>query len=80
MLNVVSVKEATALGAAILGGLAAGVYPDLPAALRQLRYTQTAVAPEVEAIRLYEAAFRTVYQPLYATLRPLHHALGAVSQ
>jgi len=77
-LNVVSVKEATALGAAVLGGLGAGVYRDLPAALRQLAYTQIEVAPVPDEAAFYDRAFHEVYLKLYATLQPLHHAIDAL--
>jgi xylulokinase len=75
VLHVVSVKEATALGAALLGGVAAGVYADLPDALRHLCYTQAELTPVAEIASLYEAIFRTVYQPMYNTLQPLHQLI-----
>lgn len=75
-LTVVSVKEATALGAAILGGMGAGVYANLAAALGQLRYDQVEVQPTAAEVSFYETAFREVYRPMYETLRPLHHAIG----
>lgn len=77
-LNVVSVKEATALGAAVLGGLGAGVYPDLAAALGQLRYTQEEVKPNAELVKFYDTAFRNVYVHLFEALRPLNHAIYAL--
>ncbi|MBX3011576.1 MAG: hypothetical protein KF832_08705 [Caldilineaceae bacterium] len=73
-LTVVSAKESTALGAAILGGVGAGVYPNLPTALTQLRFEQTTIAPVATDAAFYEAAFQAVYQHLYAALRPLHQA------
>ncbi len=66
--------EATALGAALLGGLAAGVFPNLPSALSGLQASDREVAPVGEWIERYAAQYRSVYQPAYATLRPLHHA------
>ncbi len=77
-LTVVSVKEATALGAALLGGVGASVYADLPAALRQLKYTQEEVKPVPAEARFYDAGFKDVYTKLYDTLRPLHHAIEAL--
>jgi len=72
---VVGVEEATALGAAVLGGLAAGVYADVPAALQQLRYTQTPIEPVADQVALYDVYFRQVYQQIYPTLRSLHHTI-----
>ncbi len=74
-LKIVSIKEATALGAALLGGLGAGLYTSLEEGLRQVAYTQEPVDPVSAEARLYDECFRTVYQPLYNALRPLHHAL-----
>lgn len=75
-LTVVSVKEATALGAAILGGVGAGVYRNLADALAQVRYEQVEVLPTADVASFYARAFQEVYRPFYATLRPLHHAIG----
>jgi len=68
--------EATALGAALLGGLAAGVFPDLASALDGLETEVATVAPEPDWVARYDALYRTVYRPAYAALRPLHHALS----
>jgi len=73
-LTVVSAKESTALGAAVLGGVGAGVYPDLATALAQLRYEQKAIEPVVSDVAFYDTAFHNVYQHFYSALRPLHHA------
>jgi xylulokinase len=74
-ITVVEVTEATCLGAAVLGGLGAGVYADVPAMLQQVQYGQTLVEPVADEVQQYEAYFRQVYRQLYMTLRPLHHAL-----
>jgi xylulokinase len=74
-ITVVKVAEAAGLGAAILGGLGAGVYADVSSALATLRYDQTLVEPIADQAVLYEAAFRQVYQHIYPTLRPLHHTI-----
>jgi len=74
-ITVATVAEATSLGAAILGGLGAGVYPDVPSALAQLRHDQTLIEPAPSEAALYDAYFRQVYQQLYPALRPLHHTI-----
>jgi xylulokinase len=74
-ITVTTVAEATSLGAAILGGLGAGLYPDVPSALQQLRQEHTRVEPSAEEAALYDIRFRQVYQHLYLTLRPLHHTI-----
>jgi xylulokinase len=74
-LNVLDVKEATALGAAMLGGLGAGVYQDAAAARATIRLHARLVEPEPSAADFYDAYFRDVYQHLYDALRPLNHTI-----
>jgi xylulokinase len=72
--------EATALGAALLGGRAAGIFPDLATALDGLRTNDCAVEPEPTWVPRYDAHYRAVYRPAYAALRPLHHAARPLSE
>jgi xylulokinase len=74
-ITVVGVEEATSLGAAILGGIGAGVYADVPSALRELRYAETPVEPVPDQAPLYDAYFEQVYQQIYPSLRNVHHAI-----
>src|SRR5262249_25687453 len=74
-ITIAAVAEATSLGAAILGGLGAGVYPDVPSALKQLHQVHTRIEPIPDEAALYDAYFRQVFQHLYITLRPLHHVI-----
>ncbi len=74
--TVAEVDEATALGAALLGGLGAGVYADVPAALAPLRYTRSIVEPTADHVATYDAIYREVYQSLYATLASLNHTIS----
>ncbi|MGI9254572.1 MAG: FGGY-family carbohydrate kinase [Thermomicrobiales bacterium] len=71
---VVEAEEATALGAALLGGLGAGVYTDIDDALGSLTYGRRLVEPLTADAAMYEAVFREVFLPLYPTIRPLSHA------
>jgi xylulokinase len=70
--------EATALGAALLGGCAAGVFADLASAVAGLASSQRTFEPRYDWVGPYDAHFRRVYQPAYARLRPLHHAAAAL--
>lgn len=70
-LTVVGFKETTALGAALLGGLGAGIYSDLKSALALLRSAEECVAPIVTDATLYTDAYQTIYQRLYQALQPL---------
>ena len=71
--TVVGVEEATSLGAAILGGIGAGVYADIPSALKELRYAETPIEPVPDQVLVYDAFFRQVYRQLYPSLRNVHH-------
>ncbi|MGI9449472.1 MAG: FGGY-family carbohydrate kinase [Geminicoccaceae bacterium] len=67
--------EATALGAALLGGLAAGMWPNLETALKGLARNQRQIEPVDEWMDLYELKYQGIYRNAYAALRPLNHAL-----
>jgi xylulokinase len=79
-LIVIEEPEATALGAALLGGLAAGLWPDLPAALGAIAQTRRMIAPEPDWIARYDALFRDIYRSAYPTLKPLSHALARLGE
>ena len=74
-ITVAGVEEATSLGAAILGGIGAGVYGDVPSALGGLRYAETPVEPVAEWVPLYDDTFRRAYRRIYPSLRDLHHEI-----
>ena len=65
--------EATALGAALLAGLAAGLYPDLETARRGLAVARRTTRPTMPPAR--RAARLAAYAAAYAGLRPLHARL-----
>ena len=76
--TVAGVEEATTLGAAILGGIGAGVYPDAASALDALDYPATDVAPGPDEARLYEAIYSRVYQRIYPALVDLNRESQAI--
>jgi xylulokinase len=78
-ITVVGVEEATSLGAAILGGIGAGIYADVPAALGELRYAETLVEPVSDEVPIYDAAFRRVYRHIYPALREVHHQIHGLN-
>ena len=69
------VEEAASLGAALLGGIGAGIYPDIASALEELHYEESTIKPIPEEVPFYEAAFRRIYTNLYPTLRDIHHEI-----
>jgi xylulokinase len=72
--------EVSALGAALLGGLAAGVFDDLADAQASLQPALRVIDPVEAWLARYEAHYRDLYQPAYAALRALHHAADAIEQ
>jgi xylulokinase len=74
-ITVSGVEEATSLGAAILGGIGAGIYPNIPSALEELRHDQNTIDPIPDQVPFYDTAFKRVYVNLYPTLRTIHHEI-----
>jgi xylulokinase len=74
-IRVLDLQEESALGAAILGGIGAGVYRDAQDALNTIRTTPAVFEPNPADVPIYQAYFRQVYQPLYPTLRELNHTV-----
>jgi len=75
-LTIVAEPEATALGAALLGGLAAGVWPDMAAALAAIDQASETIEPDPAWRARYDTLYDTVYRSLYDTLAPVNHALA----
>lgn len=71
-LRVPEVTEAACLGAALLGGVAAGVYPDLNAAVDRTVHLHRRIEPAADTP--YEELYR-LYQQVYPTLIPLQRQL-----
>jgi xylulokinase len=72
--------EVSALGAALLGGLAAGVFDDLAQAQARLGPALRVIDPVEAWAPRYQAHYRDVYQPAYAALRDVHHAAEAIER
>ncbi len=68
----VAVDEGAAFGAALLGGVAAGVWPDAHAAVRATVRPRERVDPLPEWVEIY-AAQREQYRALYPALRALRN-------
>jgi xylulokinase len=78
-LRILDVDEATSLGAAMLGGLGAGVYRDIANALATVQIGARLVEPEPAAATFYDAYFREVYQEIYDALRATNHRIHRLS-
>jgi xylulokinase len=77
---VADVPEAVGLGAAILGGLGAGLYRDVAEARASVQVPQRSVSPAPAHVQPYEARYRQVYTRIYPALRAVHHAIAGVER
>jgi xylulokinase len=76
-LTVIDEPEATALGAALLGGVAAGVYRDLDEALIRLDRREHIVEPDGEAA-FYDELRTRVFEQIQPGLTGVHRALASI--
>ena len=72
-IKVLEMPESTGLGAAILGGLAAGVFPDVESALAGLECPETEIRPDASLTEFYDRRYRSIY----CRLRPATADLNA---
>lgn len=77
-IQIVSIDEATTLGAAMLGGIGAGVYASTADAIAHIRFTSTAIDPDPAMAAIYDRIFREVYRQYYPAVRPLSHRIYAI--
>ncbi len=77
-IEIISIAEETAAGAAILGGLGAGVYANVADALAQLQHKRTLIEPDPALAAYYDRFFKEVFQQMYPSLRPLSHSIYAL--
>jgi xylulokinase len=73
--HLLRLDEASALGAAMLGGMAAGVYRSSDEAIAAIVVDAEAIDPFPDVVALYDTLFNDVYRHLYEALRPMHHRL-----
>jgi xylulokinase len=76
-ITVIDQAEASALGAALLAGIAAGSYRDLDEALSNLDRSVHTIEPNAEWTRRYENLYNSVYRRMYDALRDTNHAIAA---
>jgi xylulokinase len=73
----VNTTEGAAYGAALLAGVAAGVWPDVDTACAQTIRVSERVTPDATNVSRYAELYRQ-YQSLYLALRPVSHALSEI--
>jgi xylulokinase len=76
--HIIDAEEATALGAAMLGGIGAGIYASVDEAVGAMSYGQRTVSPDPEDAKAYRRIYRDVFRKIYPALAPLSHAIGEV--
>ena len=76
--EVLDTEEAASLGGAMLAGIAAGVYPDHEAAVRQVYRVQRRFDPDPRHREQYDEAYRRVYRRCESALRGVDGELAAI--
>jgi xylulokinase len=76
---VIDQPEATALGAALLAGIAAELWPDLDAALAGVERHEHVVEPDPDWMVTYDEIRRRVFDPLQDALKPFNEAIANVT-
>jgi hypothetical protein len=59
----------------MLGGISTGVYSSVDAADRMIQRAAHLIEPVPDAVEMYDAIYRNVYQDMYDALRPFNHRL-----
>ncbi len=78
--TVVDESEATALGAALLGGIAAGLWANLEVALAALDRREHVVEPDDDLIRRYQDVRRAAFDQLQSILWPVDVELARIAR
>lgn len=77
--QVSTMPEAAAVGAALLGGLAGGFFSSPVEAQSSLRYPHREFLPHPEQAAWYDRLYHESYLPLYPALRDIHRGLRALT-
>lgn len=77
-ISVVDEPEATALGAALLGGVGAGLWPDLDAALAALDRRELVVEPDPVLLQQYRGMRERLFEESEVLLNPLNQKLADI--
>jgi len=79
--EIVSVREAegSAFGAALLAGVASGVYASVEESAREAIQVREQMLPHPGRLRVYDGQYQ-VYRRLYPAVRELAHELGRVTE
>lgn len=75
--SVSDIPEATAVGAALLAGLARGIYSSPEEAVRSLSYGRTLIEPDLLRSDWYRRLYAEVYRPIYQQLKDINDRLAS---
>lgn len=75
VLEIPAISEASALGAALLAGIGAGIYSSEKDALSRIKYKWELIYPRPDLQDLYHRYYQDIYQRLYPVLHPLSHQI-----
>ena len=67
--------EAVSLGAALLGGMGAGLFKNLEEALGGLKYGAETIEPDPATMEIYQAHYKQIYTPAWQLLQPMQERL-----
>ncbi|HEX7770948.1 MAG TPA: xylulokinase [Pyrinomonadaceae bacterium] len=73
----VNTTEGAAYGAALLAGVAAGVWPNVDTACAQTISVSDRISPDPRSVAIYQVVYEH-YRNLYPALKPTFHALAAI--
>ena len=76
--EVLATEEAASLGGAMLAGIAAGIYPDHEAAVRQVYRVRRRFAPDPRRREQYDDCYRRVYRTCGTALRAVDGELARI--
>ena len=71
----VNTTEGAAFGAALLAGVGAGIWPDVPTSCKSVIRPVETTQPNPVAVKRYAEAY-PIYQSLYPALRPVFNAVA----
>ncbi len=74
----VNTTEGAAYGAALLAGVAAGMWSNVDAACAQTISVSDRIAPDAQSVATYQVVYQH-YRNLYPMLRPTFHALASIN-
>ena len=78
-LTKMDMPETVSLGAAILGGIGAGIFANFHEALKGLSFNTFEIAPQKEWVEPYQKIYNEVYSDAWKQIRPLQEKLLGVS-